>query len=277
MEIISKNLNLKQIADSGQCFRMNKIEENCYSLVAFGDYLELIQIDDNKILLANETSKGTSFWKGYFDLNYDYGAVVKSLSEGNDTFLKEAAEFGSGLRILRQDPFEMLISFIISQNKNIPAIKNAVERLCQRFGDEKICPAGIRSEKKTYHTFPNAKQLSGAKKEDLRSLGLGYRDEYVLGAARAANRGDLDLEKMKSMDAETLMEKLMLLKGVGKKVASCVALFGFHKLNVAPVDVWINRIDKEMYDGRFPWDEYSDIAGLVQQYMFYYIRNMSNK
>lgn len=270
--IKSENLNLKQIAESGQCFRMNEISDGRYSLVAFGEYVELLQNEENEIRILGTSEDQRPQWEEYFDLHYDYGALVKKLSECGDEFLKKAAAFGSGLRILSQDPFEVLISFIISQNKNIPAIKSAIEKLCERFGEKK---RWSENPDLVYYTFPSPASIAAAKKEDLRALGLGYRDEYVLEAARAVFEGRLDLHGLKSMNYEHIMEELMRLRGVGKKVANCVALFGFHKLCSAPVDVWIARVLDQVYEGRFSWEPYGDQAGIVQQYMFYYIRNCS--
>ncbi|MFA5636123.1 MAG: DNA glycosylase [Anaerovoracaceae bacterium] len=270
MLIRSENLNLRHIAESGQCFRMNKIAEDRYSLIALGEYVELLQVDENKIQIFGTSTDNLSMWEEYFDLNYDYSEVINELIDGKDEFLRKAAVFGRGLRILRQEPFETLISFIISQNKNIPAIKSAIEKLCRAYGEKK-CRSVDTSI--TYYAFPSATALADATLKDLRALGLGYRDEYVLKTAQAVAEGRPDLLKLMDMDSERLMQELMSLRGVGVKVANCVALFGFHKLQCVPVDVWIARILKQVYKGEFSWEPYGDRAGLVQQYMFYYMRN----
>ena len=270
MYIQSRNLSLQQIAESGQCFRMNEIEEGRYSLIAFGEYVELQQIDDEQIRILGASPDNTTLWEEYFDLHYDYGSVIRELLSGEDEFLRKAADHGSGLRILRQEPFEILISFIISQNKNIPAIKSAIERLCQAYGERKCWSMDPRI---SYYTFPSATALAGANLEELRGLGLGYRDEYVLKAAQAVAEGRLDLQELMKMDCEQLTAKLMSLRGVGKKVANCVTLFAFHQLQSVPVDVWIARVLEEVYKGEFSWERYGGRAGLIQQYMFYYIRN----
>ncbi len=270
MHIRSENINLRQIAESGQCFRMNEIEEDRYSLIAMGEYVELLQVDEKRIEICGASPDSLSIWEAYFDLNYDYGEVINSLLNGEDQFLRKAATFGSGLRILRQEPFEILISFILSQNKNIPAIKSTIEKLCLAYGEKK-CRSVDTSI--TYYIFPTAAALAGANLKDLRALGLGYRDEYVLKAAQAVAEGKQDLIKLADMDSEQLMQELMSLRGVGAKVANCVALFGFHKLQCVPVDVWIARILKQVYNDEFSWEPYGDRAGLVQQYMFYYMRN----
>ncbi len=272
MYIESVNFSLKQIAESGQCFRMNETEDGRYSLVAFGEHIELRQLDDNRVRILGTPESRQHVWEDYFDLCYDYESMVRRLREGDDEFLRQAAEFGSGLRILRQDPFETLISFIISQNKNIPAIKASIEKLCQNYGEEKFRKDDSGS---VYYTFPSAESLAAAGKDALRALGLGYRDDYVLQAARVVAEGKLDLARLKDMSRDQLVEELMSLRGVGKKVASCVALFAFHQLGSVPVDVWIARILAQVYNGSFSWEPYGDQAGLVQQYMFYYIRNIT--
>ncbi|HKL79955.1 MAG TPA: DNA glycosylase, partial [Mobilitalea sp.] len=193
MRLVSENLNILQIAESGQCFRMNKIDGNKYNLIAYGRYLEIIQSDGSEFELSCNEGEFQQVWRNYFDLDYDYGSIIKTLSEGEDEFLKSAAEYGSGIRILQQEPFEMLISFIISQNKNIPSIKNCIERICEKYGDRRVSPGN----NVVYYTFPLPKQLTKATQEELRELKLGYRDEYILGAARAVAEGNMDLNALK--------------------------------------------------------------------------------
>lgn len=273
LKIQSTNFNLKHIAESGQCFRMKEIGDGNYSVIAFGEYAELQQTGDDSVIITKSTNNNTSLWRNYFDLDYDYEGILAGLLKGDDEFLRKAAAFGRGLRILRQEPFEALISFIISQNKNIPAIRNSIEKLCRSYGEEKQIPAGSTSCQGAYHTFPTAESLAAAGKDALRTAGLGYRDEYVYEAAKAAAEGRLDLERLKLMECDALMKELMSIKGVGKKVASCVALFGFHQMAAVPVDVWIERVNREIYGGGIQWEKFGHIAGLVQQYMFYYMRS----
>jgi N-glycosylase/DNA lyase len=268
MRIKVKNFDLQQIADSGQCFRMNKRTENRYSLVAYGRYLEICQPEQDVIELNCSEEEYTDTWRNYFDIGYDYDKVIRSLIGSGDEFLRKAAEFGPGIRILRQEPFEMLISFIISQNKNIPSIKTCIERICERYGDGKTDPAtGVR-----YYTFPSPMQLAAAEKKELRSLKLGYRDEYILRAARAVAEGAIDLEVLKKCSHEKTVKTLRSIHGVGEKVANCVALYGLHHIEAFPVDVWIKKILNEIYQGSFVVERYNGYAGIVQQYMFYYIR-----
>lgn len=273
MIIESNNFNIKQIADSGQCFRMNRIEENRYGLVAFDRYLELIQLDENRIEITCGKEDFEFLWKDYFDMDYDYGRIVISLTEGNDEFLKNAAQFGKGLRILKQDIFETLISFIISQRKNIPAIKSCIEKLCMFYGEKKR----DNLSGKTYYTFPSPEKLANADLVELREAGLGYRDEYVKKTAIAVLQKEIDLKSLRKLDRDRAVKRLMKLPGVGIKVANCVSLYGLHHIEAFPVDVWIGRILKEVYHDNFNLNLYSGYAGIVQQYMFYYMRSLKTK
>ena len=266
MIIRTDNFNLKQIADSGQCFRMNEIGNNTYSIIAYDRYIELRHINDNTIDISCDEEEYKAIWYEYFDMGYDYGKVCENLIHGDDEFLSDAASYGSGIRILKQEPFEILISFIISQNKNIPAIMSSIESICKMFGEERT--SGLL----TYYTFPTAKALSKASLDDLREARLGYRDKYVQNASKQVASGELDLEELKNMDHELAYKELNNIFGVGPKVANCVSLFGLHHLDMVPVDVWIKRILKEIYDNNFDWNKYKDYAGIVQQYMFYYMR-----
>lgn len=267
MIIQSKNFNLQQIADSGQCFRMNKVNENKYSLIAYKRYIELEQIDNNTIKLDCDEKEYKEIWHDYFDMEYDYESIYEMLANGDDKFLADAAKFGSGIRILQQEPFEILISFIISQNKNIPAIKSSVESISRMFGQEKT------KGTVTYYTFPTAQELSRASLEELKKAKLGYRDKYVHNAANLVKSGDLDLYKLKAMNHEEAFKELNNIFGVGPKVANCISLFGLHHLDMVPVDLWIKRTLEEIYDNKFDWNKYKEFAGVVQQYMFYYMRS----
>lgn len=268
MRINNKNFNLKQIADSGQCFRMNPISDNKYGLIAFGRYIELEQIEEDIVEINCNNEDYVGIWKNYFDIDYDYGWIVDSLKEGRDEFLKEAATWGSGIRILRQEPFEMLISFIISQNKNIPSIKACIERICQGYGKKLIDD----KTGKTYYTFPTAEKLANAKQDDLRALKLGYRDEYIIGAARRVLNGEIDFDYLKTCSHEEAVETLKKIRGIGDKVANCISLFGLHHIEAFPIDIWMKRVLSDIYDNKFDPGRYQGYAGIVQQYMFYYIR-----
>lgn len=269
----NKNFDLKQIAESGQCFRMTKMEENKYCLIAYEKYLELKQLEEDQIELCCSREQFNQVWEDYFDLNYDYDAVVQNLINGSDRFLCDAAEFGKGIRILRQEPFEMMISYIISQNKNIPAIKNCIEAICRQYGEKKL-----HSDTNTvYYTFPTPETLASAQKEELRSLKTGYRDEYIIKASEAVINGEIDLSYLKNCNYEDAIRILKSVHGIGEKVANCICLYGLHHIDVFPIDVWIARIIKEVYQNNFNPQIYTGYAGIVQQYMFYYIRNVKQE
>jgi N-glycosylase/DNA lyase len=273
MLLHNKNINIMQIADSGQCFRMNKINEAedriTYALIAYGRYLELTQVSEDIVELSCDEEEYREVWKEYFDLSYDYGHIVQTLLEGEDQFLKQAAEYGKGIRILQQEPFEAAISFIISQNKNIPAIKNCIEGISKRYGEKRVSTNGVE-----YYTFPAPEALAMAEREELRTLKTGYRDEYIIKASQAIVQGAIDFNKLKQSSFETSVETLKTLHGVGDKVANCIALYGLHHIEGFPVDVWILRVLKEIYNNNFDKTKYMGYAGIVQQYMFYYMRHL---
>ena len=266
-------LDMKKIADSGQIFRFNVYDDE-FSLVA-GDKLLFIKEDKNGYILSCSEKEFNEFWLDYFDLSLDYGDFEKNIPE-TDVFLKDAAKYSYGIRILNQDKWEMLISFIISQRKSIPAIKSSIEKLAKVYGkkiDMKI-PEFIKNidADTEFYTFPTPKELANADIEALNACSLGYRSPYIEASAKAVYRKDIDLNAIDSLDDEELLKALMSLKGVGIKVANCVALFGHHRIAAFPIDVWIKRMIDEHYDGEFPLELYKGYAGVIQQYIFYYGR-----
>ena len=260
-KICNEDLDLTKIADSGQCFRMDKNEDGSWTVIAM-DKLCSAKEDGCGTVLFDCPEEDNVFWKAYFDLETDYAKFRDSVDR-EDPFLSAAVDYGKGIRILRQDPWEMLITFIISQRKNIPAIKACVEKLCSRWGKE--IKDGI-------HAFPSPDELACASLPDLSGCSLGYRAEYVYLAAQAVSSGEFKLEELVSLSDEDLLASLLKLKGVGVKVANCVSLFGFHRIAAFPIDVWIDRVQKTYYNGHFPVERYEGYAGIMQQYIFYYAR-----
>ncbi len=266
-------LDMKKIAESGQIFRFNVYDDE-YSLVA-GDKLLFIKEDGDGYILSCSESEFEEFWIDYFDLRLDYSDFEKNIPP-DDLFLINAAEYSYGIRILNQDKWEMLISFIISQRKSIPAIKSSIEKLARTYG-KKIdmqVPDFIKNIDKNseFFAFPTPKALADASLDDLNACSLGYRSPYIEASAKAVYRGDIDLEALSRLDDNELLAALMSLKGVGIKVANCVALFGYHRIAAFPIDVWIKRMIDEHYDGEFPLKLYDGYAGVIQQYIFYYGR-----
>lgn len=260
--ILNPDFDIKKIADSGQCFRLNRVTETDYLLVANNHTLRMRQTFGGVLLDCTQEAFET-IWKTYFDLDTDY-AAIRDYIDPNDAFLTNAGVFGMGIRILRQDPWEMLVSFIISQRKNIPAIKKSVEMLCERYG-EPVCDGVF--------AFPTAERLARLDLECLLNCSLGYRGKYIQAAAKMAASGTIDLDAIRKMDDDALLETLKRVPGVGEKVANCVMLFGYHRLARFPVDVWIDRVFTREYPDGFPFARYQAIGGVLQQYIFYYARN----
>jgi N-glycosylase/DNA lyase len=261
-------LDIRKIADSGQCFRLTEIEPDFWCLIALGKCLMIRELACREYEFDCTKSEFRQIWNDYFDIQSDYSVWRKSVP-WNDLFLTRAVEFGDGIRILRQDPWEMLVTFIISQRKNIPAIKRCVEALCRRFGQE-IGGTGL-------YAFPSANVLAGLEESDYCECALGYRLPYIRAAAKIVSDGELDLAALAQMSPEDLPDSALLslllqVPGVGAKVAGCVMLFGFHRLGAFPVDVWIEKVIREYYSGNFPLELYSGFAGVIQQYIFYYAR-----
>ena len=265
IEIQNPDFDVKKIAESGQCFRMNPNAEGGYTLVALGRVLRLSGTPFGGALDCSQ-AEFDALWREYFDLERDY-ADIRASADPNDAFLGRACDYGRGIRMLRQDPWEMLITFILSQRKNIPAIRYCVEALCSRYG-EPIESAGER-----YFAFPSAERLAALDECCLKDCSLGYRAKYVSAAARLVASGALDLTKIANLTDDELMQALLTVPGVGEKVANCVLLFGYHRLGRFPRDVWINRIVENEYEGVFPLERYPDTAGALQQYMFFYARS----
>lgn len=244
----------------GQCFRFKETEEGTYNGVAFGRELTLEKHDDILILFTSEEDF-LNIWRSYFDLDLDYGKIKEELSGLHPT-LAEAARFAPGIRILRQEPFEALISFIISQNNNIKRISGIVERLCQLCGEE-ICD-GV-------YKFPTVEEMSDLSVEDLSPIRAGFRGKYIVDAVSKVKSGEVELKALEALSYEDAKAELMKIKGVGSKVADCVLLYGFHKLEGFPMDVWMKRAMAVLFpdiDG----SAFGEYAGIAQQYIFHFAR-----
>lgn len=261
-----EEFDIGQIAASGQCFRMDRLEEGRYAVKAGSRYLELEQ-DRDRLLLCCSREEFEDFWKQYFDLETDYGAVRRRV-DGSDTYLTEAAEFGKGIRILRQDLWEMVITFLVTQQNNIRRIRRIIELLCEKYGEKKACPADCIGQ--SYYTFPMAARLAEASEDGLRACNLGYRARYVKKTARQVADGQVDLSAIRGMEYLQAREELLKCCGVGEKVADCICLFGLHALQAFPVDTHIRQILERHYPEGFPFEKYEGCEGIIQQYLFYY-------
>ena len=271
--IIEKKINddfdLKLIADSGQCFRWTRVGEDEYRIIHREDCLYITRKKGNVYLFEFDGRRKGTDWEEYLDLGENYRKIRRRIDGEKDPFLKEASDEEKGIRILRQDPWEMLITFIISQNKNIPGIKKCVEKLCSMCG-RKL--KDVRGEE--YYGFPDPKAIAALGGDSLKSCSLGYRCGYVSAAAEAVICGRLKLEELADADEDETIAKLTSVHGVGNKVASCVSLFGLHHIDAFPIDVWIKRILEQEYPEGYPYEDYSPYNGVYQQYMFAYYRKL---
>ena len=270
IKISSEYLDMRKIADSGQVFRFNKTDDGSYDLIANNKHLRIQKLIDNKDINTYELDCSeedyNKIWKAYFDIDTDYSIYTDDLDE-NDIYLQKACEYSKGIRILRQDKWEMLISFIISQRKSIPAIKSSIEKMAVNLGEE--------IDDRIY-AFPKPQEILSADDTVLETCGLGYRLPYIRAAARDVIENGVDLYDSDNLSDEELLEKLKEFKGVGVKVANCVLLFGYHRIGAFPIDVWVEKILNNHYDGTFPMERYKGYAGVLQQYMFFYEREKSN-
>lgn len=246
-------------ADCGQAFRWKKDENGMWVGIAYGKHLKAKQAE-NELIFYTSAEDFDSLWKNYFDLETDYSAICERFSA--DENLSKAVNCCPGIHILKQEPWEALCSFIISQNNNIPRIKGIIERLCETFGNE--IDGGF--------TFPDAATLAVLEPEDLAPLRAGFRAKYIIDAARKVSDGEVDFDKIRNSPIEFGREELQKICGVGAKVAECTLLYGFYKVDAFPVDVWVKRIMSEMYPDGFP--ECADsVKGIAQQYLFHWRRN----
>ena len=270
-----KNFNPKHIFECGQCFRWIKQEDDSYTGVAMGKVINVKQ-EGNKIYLDNTTKEDfDNIWYDYFDLGRDYESMVNTLKV-MDEHLEKATEFGEGIRILKQDGWEMLISFIISANNRIPMIQRAINNLSKNFGTY------IGEYKnQEYYAFPTPQQLNKATIEEIRACSTGFRDKYIKSTAQIVNDENIDVLEYRKLPTAECLKELLKFNGVGPKVADCIDLFGMQKYDTFPVDVWVKRVMQEFYVEedlsltkirKFGIEKFGDLAGFAQQYLFYYAR-----
>ena len=254
-----RELNLDRTLDCGQAFRWRKDGEGIWHGVVRGVPVSLAQ-EEQITFFHTSKEEFKRIWYPYFDLGRDYSAVSARLCE--DPVLARAVREYRGIRILRQEPWEALCSFIISQNNNIPRIKGIIERLCGSFGEE-IAPG--------WFSFPSPERLAGLEPEELSGLRAGFRARYIIDAARKTAAGLVSLEKLADRPTEEAREELMTITGVGAKVADCTLLYGLGKLEVCPMDVWMKRVVGAFYPEGLPACT-RGIQGIAQQYLFHYAR-----
>lgn len=296
-----KNFNIKQILECGQCFRWEKISDTNYIVFAYGKVIEVVQEGDEVTILNTNEEDFKTIWTKYFDLETDYGTVKDVLAK--DEILKKSVEYGYGIRILNQDPFEMLISFIVSARNSIPSIMKTIKKMSESWGNE------VEYKGKKYYTFPTPEAIKGATLEEIQSTGASFRSKYIVSTIERVNSAietkkdminnpdkylgedrpeclDYDLEYIKNLDDDACHIALQKFMGVGAKVADCIMLFAMGKHSAFPVDVWIKRAMIHFYVAPdvtlpkmriFARDKFGALSGLAQQYLFYYARENSIK
>lgn len=255
-----RHFSLGDILDCGQAFRWERAGEDRFRGIAFGRRLLLRQTEDELVFHGVSEAEFRAVWFDYFDFGRDYGGVEALLRR--DPVMAKAVAFTPGMRVLRQEPWETLCSFILSANNNIERIKGIVERLCALLGDE--IDGG--------HAFPAPDKLAALSEEDLAPIRCGYRARYLLDAARRVADGRLPLDTLYDAPLDEAAAALRHVLGVGEKVAACVLLYGFGRGECVPVDVWIRRALAQLYPDGLP-EEIRPVAGLGQQYLFHYVRH----
>ena len=258
--VSESDLDLDETLDCGQAFRWKKIPSDyvcTYTGAFFNDTLTVSQVGDGTFIF-HDTGENDfiSKWVDYFDFNNDYSELKRCFSE--DETLSKACKYAGGIRLLKQNSWECLISFIISQNNNIPRIKGIIDRLCEHYSGR----------------FPEITELSKENADSLSYLRSGFRAKYIADAASKASSNEIYLEKIAGMPIDEARSALKSIKGVGPKVAECVLLFGMHRTEAFPIDVWIKRVLSQYYPDGFP-EFAKENAGIAQQYLFHYIRSIS--
>ena len=275
-----ESFELKDIFECGQCFRWNEETDGSYTGVIKNAIINVKKEQENIIFIGKCEEEIKELVENYFDLNRNYEDIKEKLSN-IDEYLKISVEYGKGIRILNQDLWETIISFIISANNNIPRIKGIIERISQKYGNE------IKWNRKKYYTFPTPEQLKDVTVSEYRSLGLGFRDIRLYETTKMVLNKEVDLEKLRTNpNTQEVRNELLKLSGVGPKVADCILLFSnLKRFDVFPIDVWVRRVMNDLYIKendeakvsktkieKIADEKFGNIKGLAQQYLFYWRR-----
>lgn len=281
-----QNFELKDIFECGQCFRWKKEENGSYTGVTKVGVINVSNESRDVIIKGYvESTNFEAFCRNYFDLDRNYREIQKEISK-NDEVMKQAIKYGNGIRILNQDPWEMLVSFIISAANNIPRISRTIENISAKYGqkihlsEEEAKKITGSCQKLAYYMFPSAQELKKSTMDELRECNLGFRDKYVYNAMELVNNKTIDLNEISSMEYAKAKKELVKVPGVGSKVADCILLFSMGKTEAFPVDTWIKQIMNEVYIesksakkiNEFALQKFGEYAGIAQQYLFYYKR-----
>lgn len=266
------DFNIKETLECGQCFRFEKLNEMHYKIIAMDRILYIKQDEKEVIFYPCSLDDFEKIWINYFDFNTDYAEIKRSIS--NDEIIKKATEYAGGIRILNQDRFECLLSFIISQNNNIPRIKGIIANMSKKYG----------TKLENDYLFPSLEQLKNVTVDELMELRMGFRAKYIYDCIQKLCSGDVDIYNIDLLTTDELLKNLLVIKGVGQKVADCTMLFSMNRREVFPTDVWVKRVMQELYfDGNetdikaihsFAKNKWGNLAGYAQQYLFYYARSL---
>lgn len=265
------------VFDCGQCFNFDPVDGGDYSGIVGNKVITVHKENDNTVVIYNVEQKDFPTIAKYLCLDDDYDYICNDIinsMEANkiDTsVIKQAMEAGRGIRLMKQDKWETLCSFIISQNNNIPRIKKIISTLRERYGER------FTYQEKEYFSFPTPQALYNAGVDEIFTCKTGFRAKYIYDAAKNVVTGQLDLEKIDLLSTEDAMNELMKIKGVGPKVASCVLLFGYGKKDAFPIDVWVKKVLSKYYDESFSYHHMGPYSGIAQQYLFYYERYLVSK
>ena len=270
------HFHIGQILECGQCFRFEQLDDMHYALVAFGRVLHVRQTTDSVEFcyedIALNMTEFEETWLPYFDLQRDYSAIIAKIT-ADDPVMQVAVNFAPGIRILQQEPWEMLISFIISANNRIPQIKQVVKNISAQYGTQ----IDVQN-----YAFPTVEQLLQAAPGDLRALKTGFRDKYIADATQKVAANALDINRDTQLSTDNLRKSLLTINGVGEKVAHCILLFGYGRMDTFPVDTWVRKVMKQYYFGgeaasaaqihSLAQERFGELSGFAQQYLFHYIR-----
>lgn len=265
-----ESFNIVDILECGQVFSYKKTSDDAYFVISFDKYAKIIFDKTNTKIFT----KDVEYFYNYFDLNTDYEKIKNNLKT-NFGYFSKYLDAGKGIRLLKQDSYQTIISFIVSANNNIKRIKNILFKMSEKFGS--------KIENTDFYVFPTLQQLSKATVTDFNLLGAGYRSEYLIETIKLLQTEEFSIKNLKSLTTKELKKKLLMLKGVGPKVADCIALFGFSRMDVFPVDTWIRKAyylfeTKKMSDDKISdyfVNIYKDLSGYAQQYLYNYMLNVS--
>lgn len=274
----SLDFKLSDTFDCGQCFRFNPDGNGGYIGTAYGKTVRITE-DGNTITLHNTTEADFyDVWYHFLDLDRDYGKIKLLLTNSSDSVMAKAVDYGGGIRILKQDLWETIVSFIISASNNIPRIKKIIELLCANFGTPH------EYEGNTHYSFPDAKTIASLSPGELDVIRAGFRTKYIHACAQRVANGEFNLDSLYEMSTPDAKRELMTFNGIGNKVADCILLFALNKFDSFPIDVWIKRIMEYCYFenkpqsipiiSEFAQNKFGELGGIAQQYLFYYARSL---